>query len=155
MSEGQLSLAEIAGVNLDDVEEFRFENLPVGAYTFQVVEAGLDEVGSNGKLAAIFKTKVLETHGLVGLPDGEDESNYVGKDHRETFFVSEAQDIGRIKAFLKDIGLESSGVTLGDAVASAESHVFSGRIKHRTSPQDKSVKYANIVLDKKAEAKDA
>ena len=149
-----MSLAEISGIDTTSVEEFRFENLPVGAFTFAIVEASLDTLGGDDKPAAIFKVKVLETHGVTGLDEGVDESSLVDKEHREVFFISEAKDIGRIKAFLHDIDAKFEG-PLGDIIKDSEGHTFAGRIKHRADKNDKSVKYANIVTDKKTAAKDA
>lgn len=154
MSEEKLTLAQIAGVNMDDVEEFRFEVIPVGAYTFQVMTSSLDEIGKDELPAAVINVKVLDVHGLTGLVEGDDEANYVGKEHRETFFIRDVKDIGRIKAFMTDIGYAGTG-DLGDVVADLEGHTFSARIKHRADKNDKSVKYANIVVDKKSGQKDA
>ena len=151
----QMTLADISGIDMTNVEEFRYENLPVGAYTFQTGDCTLEELGAEDKPCAIFNVKVLETHGLVGLDDGVDEASFVGKEHREVFFISEAKDIGRIKAFLNDIGAPSEGA-LGDLVADVSNQqVFPARIKHRADKNDKSIKYANLTFDKKTAPKEA
>ena len=48
--EGSVTLADLGGFNMDEVEEFRFgENLPVGRYDFEVVEATLKTRGEGEK----------------------------------------------------------------------------------------------------------
>jgi len=152
----QFSLADLAGINVDDVQEFRYTTLPKGAYTFQCEDAKLDEIGGEEVPAAIFEVKVMEVHGLTGLNPGETEEEFVGQTHREVFFLREAKDVGRVKAFVIDAGFAlPEKIAFADMLAVFKGHVFPGRIKHRADKNDKSIVYANITLDKSAGQKAA
>ena len=148
-----LSLADIGEIDMDDVEEYRFTLLPVGAYTFQVEEAGLNvqAITSDDELEEIpiseVKVKVMDTHGLTGLEKGVEESTFIGETHVEKFFLRERRDVGRVKAFLLDSNFTAKGKLVA-LLAQYKGHVFQGRIKHRASKNDKSMKYANIALDR-------
>mgnify|MGYP003131557574 CR=1 FL=1 len=157
MTEAQFSIADIAGIDMDQVEEYRFQLPPQGAYVWQCQEAGLDTIGQDpGTPAAVMTFKALETHGLVGLNPSEAEQDFVGVEHREVFFLREAKDIGRVKAFLVDAGFAATG-PFGDMLKrfGDEKTTFAGRIKHRPDKNDKDKKYANINLDRKAAPKEA
>jgi hypothetical protein len=147
------SLADLAGIDVSDIEEVRFSSLEPGAYGFEINEADLgeDEKDGNRRFFARFDMKVVEVKTI--LTPGIDKESQLGKAHTERYYIdpSKPEDevkksIGRIRAFLTDIGLNSAG-PLGDVVRSAKSHVFVGKIVQQTDKDDKSIKYARLKLD--------
>lgn len=147
------SLADIAGLDVSDIAEVRFQTLPLGVYGWEVTEADLSEDEKDGerRFKAQFDLKVIEVKSV--LEQGVDKESLVGKTHTERFFIkpTESQEdvqkaIGRVRAFIADTGANNAG-TLGDIVRSMKGHIFTGKITHQTDKDDKSVKYARLRLD--------
>lgn len=154
--EGTLSLADLADLDVSDVEELRFENLPAGVYDFEVLDAKLEE-GTNKdgdkRFTAIFEFKVLECKAVI--KPGVDRESLKDKKHTEKFYLEPskpaedtAKTIGRIRAFVTDMGCESAG-KLGAIVGDTKGHIFSGKIKDQPDKDDKSIVYARMSLDAK------
>jgi hypothetical protein len=152
-SEG-LSLADLADIDVSDIEEVRFATLPAGAYGFKVNEADLKEDEKEGKrrFYAEFGLEIVEVKAVVD--PNADKEGLVGKKHTEKFYVSPATSteeevkkaIGRIRAFITDIGLNSAG-QLGAIVREAKDHVFTGKIVKQKDKEDKSIEYSRLKLD--------
>jgi hypothetical protein len=149
------SLADLADVDVSGIEEVRFSSLPAGVYGFEVIESDLheDEKDGNRRFYAKFDMRVVEVKAVID-PNADKES-IVGKNHGERFFVDPSKTeeevkaaIGRIRAFITDIGMDSSG-KLGDIVRNAKGHVFTGKIVKQKDKDDKSVEYARLRLDPK------
>jgi len=147
------SLADLADVDVSGIEEVRYSTLPAGAYGFEITEADLgeDEKDGNRRFYAKFDMKVVEVKAVID-PNADKES-IVGKNHSERFFVdpSKTEDevkaaIGRIRAFITDIGMNSAG-QLGDIVRNAKGHIFVGKIVKQKDKDDKSIEYARLRLD--------
>jgi hypothetical protein len=148
MSEQEkLSLAQIAGINLDDIKAVRFENLPVGAYDMKVIEATLDNVGKDENPAAVVKHSVVAVHGLM-LDAGDNEAAYVGKEHTERFLLRDVTELGRFKAYLEDCNAPKKSGALQDTLAALVNHTFPAKIAHRTDKNDKSIVYARLSFTK-------
>lgn len=152
MNEG-FSLADLADIDVSEIEEVRFSTLPAGAYAFEVIEAGLaeDEKDGNRRFKANVELKVAEVKAV--LEQGVDKESLVGKTHSERFFVDPSKPeedvkkaIGRIRAFVTDVGMESTG-KLGDIVANLKGHIFTGKIVKQKNKDDPSIEYARLRLD--------
>ncbi len=144
------SLADIAGLDVTEIQEIRFENLPMGVYDFKIVSAGLEE-GTNRddekRFWAEFKFEVLECKACVDR--NVDKDTLVGKTHSEKFYIvpeKAEEGIGRIRANIADMGCENVGA-LGDIVKNTEGHVFTGKIKHQPDKTDKSIVYSRLQLE--------
>lgn len=153
----EFSLADLADIDVSEIQEIRFEQLPAGVYLFEVIDSslteGTDKDGAK-RFSADFQMQVVEVKAII--TPGVDKEGLVGKKHGEKFFISPgktqeevAKAIGRIRAFVTDIGQDSAG-KLGDIVANTKGHRFTGKIKHQTDKEDKSIVYARLQLDSKA-----
>lgn len=151
------SLADFADLDVSEIQEVRFEQIPAGSYMFEVVEADLyeDEKDGETRFRAEFSLKITEVKAV--LEAGVDKESLVGKTQTEKFFVNPGDEpenvkksIGRIRAFVTDIGQDSSG-KLGVIVRNAKGHTFGpAKIVKQPDRNDKSVKYARLQLESKA-----
>lgn len=144
--EGQeISLGDLAGLNLDEVQEKRFEALPKGDFVFEVESAKLAVNGEGDKKRPVvaFKTKVLDVirvndNDFTGKPE-----DLVGKIHAQLFFITSLDSVGYIKAFLKDIGV-LPGKDFNSTLAHAAGVRFQAPIGKRKDPNDSDKVYTQI-----------
>ncbi len=148
-----LSLADLADLNVDDIEEVRFVNLPAGVYGWEVKESELKEYEKDGvrKFKAEIELEIVEVKAI--LDSAVDKDSLIGKRHTERMVVdptAEEEDvkkaIGRIRAFVADIGLPNTGA-LGALVTSMVGHQFHGKIVKQKDRDDKTIEYARLRLD--------
>lgn len=155
-SAGAFSLADLADLDVSEVAEIRFENLPAGAYEFEVVEAELDEKDNkdgDNRIRAVFKFKVLEC--TACLKKGVDKDSLVDKTHSEKVFIVPdegeqklLEGIGRVRAFIADMGAPNTG-KLKEIVEATVGHRFPGQISERPNPNDRTSPFAQLKLPKK------
>lgn len=147
------SLADIADIDVSEIAEVRFSQIPNGSYGWEVTEADLHEDEKDGerRFKAVFEIKIVEVKAV--LEPNVDKESLVNKTHTERFFIdpSKPQEevekaIGRIRAFIADMGLDNKG-KLGDIVRSAKGHIFTGKIVKQKDRDDKSIEYARLRLD--------
>lgn len=148
--EADVSLADIAGIDMTSVEAFEggFEPTPKGVFLFDVKDAGLDQLETkNGQSAIIyFDTEVAECYTLVD--DEKDADSMVGWKHRETIFVGDlAKSVGQAKAVMQNAGFTGSG-TLEQMLDAFCGSQFIAPVKHRKDKNDTDRVYANIVVGK-------
>lgn len=155
------SLADLADIDLEGIEEVRFEDFPKGVYDWEVNAADLASDAKDGepRYKIEFELKVLEM--LSSIEPGVDLEKWAGKTHTERFFVypkrpeeDAAKAIGRVKAFLIDMGLdlvkgEDGKVKLGDSVRNAKGHNFRARLERQADRNDPSRSYARLRLEPK------
>ena len=148
-----LSLADLADLNVDDIEEVRFVNLPAGVFGWEVKEAELKEYEKDGvrKFKAEIELEIVEVKAI--LDSSVDKESLIGKRHTERLVVdptAEEEDvkkaIGRIRAFVKDVGMPNTG-TLGAIVSGLVGHQFHGKIVKQKDRDDKTIEYARLRLD--------
>jgi hypothetical protein len=161
LDQAGFSLAELADIDLEGIEEVRFESLPKGVYEFEVTRAELASDAKDGEVRykVEFELKILEM--LSSIEPGVDLDKQAGKLHTERYFVypnrteeEAAKAIGRVKAFLLDMGLDlkkndAGKVQFGDAVRDAKGHTFRARIEKQKDRNDPSVEYARLRLEPK------
>lgn len=150
------SLADLADFDVSEIAEIRFENLPAGAYGFEVLEADLDEKENrdgDNRVIGVFKFGVVEC--TACLKKGIDKDSLIGKTHTEKRYIvpdeGEAkvmEGIGMIRAFVWDLGCENRG-KLGDIIRGTVGHRFNGRITERPNKADPSNPYADLKLEKR------
>lgn len=148
----EFSLADLSDLDVSEIEEIRFEQLPAGIYTFRGANADLGE-GTNRDDEKIFyfegNFEVVEVKQL--LESGVDPESIVGKTHRERRTIERTEPetgIGRIRAFVSDAGLDSRG-KLGEVVKRLVGHEFAAKIVKRKNKDDPSIEYANIQFERK------
>lgn len=152
----ELSLADLADIDVSDVEEMRFETLPQGVYEFEVTAADMEEKlnkDEERRFLAAFEYKILAVKSV--LEAGVDKEALVGKIHKEALFINPGAEpkavqeaIGRIRAHITDMGCDSAG-KLGDIVRNTKGHIFTSRLVHQKDKNDKTVVYAKLKLEAK------
>lgn len=147
------SLADLADVDVTDIEEVRFVDLPAGVFDWEITEADLaeDEKDGERRFKAEVSLKILEVKAV--LEPNVDKEALVNKVHTERFFIypGKSEDevkkaIGRIRAFVTDVGMDSKG-KLGDIVRNLKGHTFTGKIVKQTDKVDKTRSYARLRLE--------
>ena len=148
--ETDVSLADIAGIDMNNVEAFEggFEPTPKGVYLFDVKDAGLDTAETkNGESAIIYFD--LEVAKCLALVDDEKEpESLVGWKHRETIFVGDlAKSVGKAKAIMQNAGFSGTG-TLEHMLDAFCGSQFISPVKQQKDKNDTDKIYANIVVGK-------
>lgn len=156
MSEEMISLAELADIDVSEIDEVRFEILPVGQYGFEVVKAELDSrgEGDDRKVFANFDLKVISVENLVD--SNTKPESLIGRSYSEKIYINAddpQKSIGRIRAFVADIGCDNAG-KLGEILAGCVGQRFESKLIHRKSKQDPDVIFTSLRLEpaKTAEA---
>lgn len=146
-----VSLNDLLGIDLNDIEEYRGgEAAPEGVYEWRVKEAIMDvaEVNDKDLGQKIRRPRIVFALEAIGVRQVKDMSvekeSLVGIVHSERFFVKDAlKDIGRVKAFLVDMGRQGTGA-LQALLDGTIGHEFVGAIKHTKDKNDTSRVYANL-----------
>ena len=144
--EADVSLADIAGIDMNNVEAFEggFEPTPKGVYLFEVKDAGLDTV--NDKAVIYFECEVAAVYALVD--DDKDPESMIGWKHRESIFVGDlAKSVGQAKAIMQNAGFTGSG-TLEQMLDAFCGSQFVAPVKQRKDKNDTDKVYGNIVVGK-------
>lgn len=136
-----VSIAELAGLDMGDVEAKRFGAVtPIGAYRFQIEAGGLEQLGDH--IVAKFVCKITVVHGVA---DPELEATaLVGNEHQELFFVKDLDSLGYLKQFMLDIGMTASG-PLQQLLGAAAGISFDANVQHRKDKNDTSRIYTKLV----------
>lgn len=139
----QVSLADIAGLSMDDVAEVRGFTFPKGLFTWQVVESGLTVRDAKGVPTAVIAHK-LECVDCDVIEEGKDPADFIGKNFYETFWLKDMEDdLGKNKAFMVDTGFTGSGL-LQDLLVEFAGTEFKAKITNKPDANDKSIIYANL-----------
>ena len=145
----ELGLADIAGIDMNEVAEFEgFEATPKGLYDWEVKDAGLDTVETqNGNKGIIyFDLEATNCHALIN--DDRDPESMVGTKHRETIFIGDvAKSVGQAKAIMTNSGFVGKG-KLDEMLDAFCGHAFTAPIKQRKDKNDTDKVYANLVIKK-------
>lgn len=143
--ETEVSLTDIASIDMSQVEEVRFENRPAGMYHMKVIDAKVTALGKEKPTPAVVIE--CEVQNCMSLVDGSDTAAQIGKTHRETFFMKDGDGIGRLKAFLVDTGFQGTG-SMKDVLDAFHGHEFDGIIKHKVDKNDTDRVYVNFAPGK-------
>lgn len=117
IGDSELSLADIAGVDMSEVAEYRLVVTPAGKWHFRIMDMKLGTMEATNKEdpsgpkinKAVVQTECEAQNCLALIDDTLDPANFVGRKHNETFWLNDlAMDLGRVKAFLVDIGLDGN-----------------------------------------------
>ncbi len=142
-----VSLADIAGVNMDDVAEVRGTTFPSGTFQFVTEEAKLAVVGQNENRKPGIQFSFKCTDVLSLTDSAKDADSVIGKLHNEMCFLTEPlEGLGKAKAFMSDTGYKGQG-RLDAILEGFKGHEFKCKITQRADRNDKDVIYANIGLN--------
>lgn len=150
----EFSLASFLDLDVSDIEEVRFEDLPAGVYIMEITDSGADEDEKDGEKRVVvsFETTIQEVSACLD-PAIKDTQTLVGKKHTTKFYVYPEGDpekaaavIGRIRAFITDFGGESKG-QLGLILGNSKGLISKATIFQRPDKNDKSRKYATLKLE--------
>ena len=149
-----VDLAALAGVDMTELQEVRSMVLPAGQMLFRVLDAKLesrevadrrDEAEEGAKInkpVVDFELEVTDCMGLVN--DDLDPAVVVGRKHHNSFWISDvAQDLGRVKAFLADVGVNTAG-GLEDLLTAAHGIEFVSDVTNTKDKNDPDRIYANL-----------
>jgi hypothetical protein len=117
------SLAQLANVDMSDIQEVSFEGLPAGLYTFRGVEGKLEKVDNakeekRGKISIqceVVEVKSITERGITA----EDYPDYIGKKHRENFWIvpeKPEEGLGIAVKFFRAVGVDTTGKPLGGCI---------------------------------------
>lgn len=157
INEGGFSLADLAELDVSDIEEVRFTNLPAGIFGWEVKESELKEYEKDGetKYKAEIELEVIEVKAIVPTPGEEKPTpeSLIGKRHIERLVVDPASGpeetakaIGRIRAWVTDVGMDSKG-KLGDIVKNLKGHTFVSKGSRRPDKNDKTQSWFRLQLE--------
>lgn len=168
-----VTLAQLANISADDVKAVRFELLNVGTYTFKGVPENCtiriveveDRDKDNNKILdpngqpiivkrGVFdiEGEVIAVHGAIGydsmgnVDPAFEKDSLIGKKHRESFFVKDADAAGRVKAFVEDGWGKPAAVgkTMQDLLALVGANMWIAGIRHQPDRNDKDRKFAHF-----------
>lgn len=141
-----LSLADIAGINMDEVEENRGGAFPAGIFDLEVTAAPLGEVGSTAKYPCVQgEFKVLNVEALDDL--SKDPKSLEGSTYTETFIIGSAENLGSVKAMVADSGVKASG-KLAEVLEAWVGARIRVKIRHKKNKDDPDMVNARIVRSK-------
>ena len=141
------SLAELAGLDLNGVEEVRFVTFAAGNYLWAIKTSSLEKKHNKkqNKMQFVIEMKIecRDCYSLVG--DG-DKEEWIGKEFEQTFWLGDKKALGRFKAFLVDIEPTTDHSELEPLIAdlAAQEFEFMCPMKHTKSENDSDVTFANL-----------
>jgi len=151
-----VDIMALAEIDISGIEENRGgEAAPEGVADWRGMSAAFAtaEVEDKEKNSPTFGQKVTrpvidfvaEAIGYHNVKDRSlDIASLAGTQHRERFFIKDLEkDLGRVKAFMVDIGMTGAG-RLQDLLDSFTGYEFSCAVKHRKDKNDTSRVYANF-----------
>lgn len=143
-----VTLADLAGLDMDTIAEKRGESFPKGDFVWEVDSEEFPKLvvigeGEKARGAVQFIVKCLD---VIRVNDPEftgDQNTLIGKKHREAFFITTLESTGYIKAFFKDIGApyDKNFVKLLSGSAGTR---FSAPIGKRKDPNDTDKVYTQL-----------
>jgi hypothetical protein len=158
----KLTLSDLAGLDMGGIDEVRGTDFPAGIFEFVIVAdpaPSLDTLDVKDKESSDPDAKVtrpiikftMKCENVRRLPpkqlDGSDSpepEKIIGMMYTESFFVSKSEDLGRVKAFLVDIGVDASKGSLTDLLTAAIDKKFVGAITKRRNKDDRDQIYTNL-----------
>lgn len=148
-----ISLADIAGLDVSEVNEIRMGALPKGNYVFEVKKADLEEGTNKDNEQRFIITTESEVVEVISLIDPkEDKEALIGRKYTDKqYIVPEKweEGVGLYRGRVTDMGCDSSGV-LGEVVERTVGHQYRAKITHRRDRDDREKFYADMQIDAKA-----
>ena len=149
-----VDLAQLAGVDMTELQEVRSMVLPAGQMLFKVLDAKLeakevadrrDEAEEGAKInkpVISFELEVMDCMALV--KDDIEPGSVVGRKHHNSIWITDIKtELGRAKAFLADIGVNCAG-GLKDLLTEAHGIEFVSDVTNTKDKNDPDRIYANL-----------
>ncbi|KKM82146.1 hypothetical protein LCGC14_1322560 [marine sediment metagenome] len=150
IGDAQVSLAQLAGIPMDDVEEVRRFVFPAMIARWRVEGAKLTIFGAGDKKEAAVQMefKCREPLKFVDQTDESKADKLVGKKHSEAFLFrgDPMETIGRVKAFMSDCGFRGTG-QLQELLNGFQGYEFKGKLTITSSANDPDRKFNNLGLN--------
>jgi len=152
VGDDEISLMDIAGIEMNEIEEYRLVVTPAGKFMWRILEAKLEardvtnkEDPNGAKIKKVAITFELESQNCFALIDEKlNPASYLGIKHYESFWINDAaKDIGRVKAFLVDVGIQAVG-SLTDLLAQAQGVEFISDVTNVPDKNNPDFIYANL-----------
>jgi len=148
-----VNLSDLLGIDLGEVETYRGgEAMPAGVFEWRLKGAEMDigEVTDRETKEKVKCPRVLFTQEVIAvrqLMDASiDKATLIGAEHTERFFIRDVlKDIGRVKAFMEDIGRTDTG-PLSELLDRAIGTEYVAAIKHTKNKNDTSIVYGNLDM---------
>lgn len=160
-----MSLADLAGVDVSNIEEVRFEAIPLGTYNLRINKVEIEDTFNNDSekvFRPTFEVEIIDVVSILKIPAGEDKEAYtakqIGRKHSERFTINMAKSndeiataIGRVKTFHTDVGQGELPWTsnLIENCESLEGREFVGQFTHQTDKNDRSRVFSRLTPAKK------
>ena len=142
--EVDVTLADLAGIDMNEVEEFEggFDVTPKGAYVFQVKDAKLAEIADYPVIP--FTLEVVECMAVAA--DDKTPEGMVGVAHEENIFVMDVQKaVGQAKFLMRSAGYAATG-SLNELLDGFCGTKFAAKIKQKAKKNDPDTIYANLDM---------
>ncbi len=149
IGDAELSLADVAHINTDEIDEKRFERIPKGLYTFVVSKAELRALTKDNVTlpGIVVQCQVKEVHELAEPREDNGQAIIDNQSSRQEIFKMNPNAphdwIGYFKAFASDTGYQGSG-SLQELISGFVGTQFLAPVKHVNNPNDADEPYVNI-----------
>lgn len=151
---GEVSLIDLMGVDLNQVDEARFGELfPRSFCVFECGEPKMEELKDNkvgspthGKVIGAIVTFPWHCIGVkeVNKEEGiDDPSKLIGKVHNDLYFLKGATNLKYLKGYIADVGGDKTK-PLGEGIKSVMGKRITAVVSHRADPNDSDKKYAGL-----------
>ena len=143
--EEDVSLSDIAGIDMDNVEEvdYGFETMQKISANWRVKEAKLDAFDEKPVIKVT--CEVINCFAVLSATETRKPEEFIGKVHDEIFNLNKdpIAGLGRAKKFMHDAGFQGNG-TLQSLLDGFAGTTFDANIKHTKSKKNPDAVYANF-----------
>ncbi len=138
----KVSLADLAGVNLDAVNEVRGFKFPKGFFKWRVLNSEIKKLGEKAAIA-----NECECIAVINCndPEVQDQATIPGKKFTHVQFLSDMEGLGRQKAYMADTGFKGSG-PLGELLNQFTGTEYYGKVVHKRNKDDADNPFVNMDL---------
>lgn len=154
---GAVSVADIANISMDGIDEVRQTRFPKGIFLWKVhkdsaltTRMAKDKETQKDVNRAIINI-VCECVGVQAFADPSAEDarpeKWIGKNYFENFWLKPEdpqEAIGQFKAFAADIGVSGAGYSLQTLIDACKDMVFIAKIVHRRNQDDEDNPFVNL-----------
>ena len=146
----ELSLAQIANINVDEIKEERGLTFPVSVAQWKVEACGFGTGGAGEKKSAHVAFLFVCTDVKSCADPHIDKTSLPGRKIMERVLLTGEgidiqQKLGYVKGFMADTGFRGGG-SFGELFAAYVGHEFIGASKQRVDRNDPDVKYAGFGI---------
>jgi len=150
----ELSLDELAGIDLSEIKEVRSSAIPAGKFHWRITDAKLesreysldyDDPSSEKINSPVFVFELKAQNCFALINEELDPEDYMDVEKIHTIRIKKLKkDLGKAKAFLVDIGLDGNK-SVTDLVNEAHGIEFVSDITNRANPDNPDFVFANLA----------